>query len=393
VITARRRLKLAPARLLKLAPAQVVALAPDRLRKRRRRSTAGRGAPSDGRRPRPSDVGAPRSGGEPSVAARRGRTPEERERGRASRTKGRTAPPGTPATSPNVRRRLRLRRRRRRLPPRARLAIAVLVVLIGLLAGGWLWLRDSSLVSIERVTVTGATSADAGEIASALTAAARRMTTLDVDQRTLRRAVSRYPVVAALRVTTHFPHRVQIRVIERVPLGTVALNGRQTDVAADGTLLPDIPLGTALPALSAGAASSRGGRLAGAGALEEVALLAAAPYPVIARLSQVTLDPRHGLSAQVRGGPVLYFGDAGELSAKWTAASEVLADPSSAGAAYIDVSDPHRPAAGIGGGQAASAATAGGTEGATTGGTQGATAGGKQAATPGSTQAASAGST
>ena len=35
------------------------------------------------------------------------------------------------------------------------------------------------------------------------------------------------------------------------------------------------------------------------------------------------------------------------LDAKWDSATMVLADPSSAGASYIDVSDPSRPAAGV----------------------------------------------
>ena len=48
----------------------------------------------------------------------------------------------------------------------------------------------------------------------------------------------------------------------------------------------------------------------------------------------------------LRDGPQLYFGDAGRLTAKWDSAVAVLANSSSAGAAYIDVTDPSRPAAG-----------------------------------------------
>jgi cell division protein FtsQ len=48
----------------------------------------------------------------------------------------------------------------------------------------------------------------------------------------------------------------------------------------------------------------------------------------------------------LRAGPALYFGGAHQLAAKWQSAVAVLANPSSAGAAYIDVSDPSRPAAG-----------------------------------------------
>jgi hypothetical protein len=36
------------------------------------------------------------------------------------------------------------------------------------------------------------------------------------------------------------------------------------------------------------------------------------------------------------------------MDAKWAAATAVLAEPTSAGASYIDVTDPSRPAAGVG---------------------------------------------
>jgi hypothetical protein len=48
----------------------------------------------------------------------------------------------------------------------------------------------------------------------------------------------------------------------------------------------------------------------------------------------------------LRDGPELYFGDASRLAAKWNSAVVVLANSSSAGSAYIDVTDPSRPAAG-----------------------------------------------
>ena len=45
-------------------------------------------------------------------------------------------------------------------------------------------------------------------------------------------------------------------------------------------------------------------------------------------------------------GPELIFGDASRVRAKWIAAARVLADPDAAGATYIDVRLPDRPAAG-----------------------------------------------
>ena len=50
----------------------------------------------------------------------------------------------------------------------------------------------------------------------------------------------------------------------------------------------------------------------------------------------------------LRDGPLVYFGDDTQLAAKWRSAIRALADPTSAGASYIDVTDPNRPAAGAG---------------------------------------------
>ena len=60
------------------------------------------------------------------------------------------------------------------------LAAVVLASLAALAGAGWVWLRDSSLVAIQKITVTGQSGPDAGQIRRALIAAARTMTTLDV---------------------------------------------------------------------------------------------------------------------------------------------------------------------------------------------------------------------
>ena len=69
---------------------------------------------------------------------------------------------------------------------------AFVMVLAGLAIGGWLWLRDSSLVAVTAVRVTGATSSDEARIRSALESAARDMTTLHVRDEVLHEAVTRY---------------------------------------------------------------------------------------------------------------------------------------------------------------------------------------------------------
>jgi cell division protein FtsQ len=220
------------------------------------------------------------------------------------------------------------------------------VAVLALVGGAWVWLRDSSFVAVERVSVTGVTGPDAGQIREALGLAAHNMTTLDVRLGQLRTAVAPYPVVKDLRVSTQFPHGMRIHVIEQLPVGALVAGGQTIAASADGTLLRDVPTGSlptiALPSLPGGS------HVTDQSALDALTLLAATPQRLEARISQVTTTPPHGLVVQLRSGPAIYFGAPTEVSAKWMAATEVLAAPSSAGAAYIDVSDPARPAAGVG---------------------------------------------
>lgn len=231
--------------------------------------------------------------------------------------------------------------RRSRPGPRVLIALVALVLVAG---GVYLWLRDSSLVSVQQVRVTGVSGPDAGRIRAALRTAARNMTTLDLKLGQLRTAVAPYPVVQRLDASTQFPHAMTIHVTEHVPVATVLAGGRRIAVSADGTLLhdgtPSGPLPTIVLPVPPG-----GARLAGPAA-DEVRLLAAAPPRLLARVASVSDGSAHGLTAVLRAGPSLYFGTVGQLALKWNAATRVLADHGSAGALYIDVSVPARPAAG-----------------------------------------------
>ncbi len=247
-------------------------------------------------------------------------------------------------------RRPRLRVRRRRI----RLAVATAALAGVVLVGGWLLLRDSSLVSVDRVTVRGAAGADAAAIDRALVAAARRMTTLDVQSARLRAAVARFPDINGLQVSTHFPHGMVIEVDQALPVGLVEVDGRRVPVTGGGTLLASAVPHAALPLISL-AVPPAGGRLTRPGAVAAARLLGAAPHQLLSRLSVVSWQGGHGLTAQLQNGPSLYFGQATQLAAKWAAAVAVLGDPSSAGASYVDLTDPARPVAGAGGGSSGGA--------------------------------------
>jgi cell division protein FtsQ len=230
--------------------------------------------------------------------------------------------------------------------------LVVVVALLAVLGGAYLWLRDSSLVAVKRVTVVGVSGPDAAGIRKALNRAGRSMTTLDVHMKALNMAVAPFSVVKSLEVSTQFPHGMTIRVIEEVPVGVLAFGGARTAVAGDGTLLHDVPAPSSLPEIPLSAAPG-GSRVTDPGAAAAVKLLAAAPYRLLGKVRLVTMTDATGLVAQLRNGPRVYFGGANQLRAKWRAVVAVLADPGSVGAVYIDVTDPSRPAAGSGSDQAA----------------------------------------
>ena len=220
------------------------------------------------------------------------------------------------------------------------LGIAVLLAVLAPLA---LWLRNSSLVRVEQVSVTGIGGAQDGAVKRALESAALDMTTLNVREDALRSAADAYPVVRRLRTETDFPHGLRIIVDAHKPVAVLRSGGGLTAVAADGTLLRgsatrDLPL-------VAIRASRSGERLAGGEALTAVKLVAAAPRALRARVARVYRGPR-GLTTTMDEGPKLYFGGAARPEAMWGAAAQVLASATSRGAAYLDLRIPERPVAG-----------------------------------------------
>ena len=244
--------------------------------------------------------------------------------------------------------------------------LATLLVAAALLVGGWIWLRDSPLVAVNRVTVTGLSGPEAPRIRAALSAAAHAMTTLDVREQTLRAAVSPYPVVKGLSVSTSFPHGLRIAVREQQPVAAVSFDGRTVPVAADGTILHEGEATGTLPTLTVSSPPGDS-TIQDPNTLLALRVLGAAPPGMLARITGVAIDYWHGVVLSVRNGPAIYFGRGELLAAKWQAALSVLAAASTAGASYIDVGDPRRPAAGSGA-SPASTAGAGGSTTSTTGG-------------------------
>jgi cell division protein FtsQ len=230
-----------------------------------------------------------------------------------------------------------------RVTMRAALCALISVPLLG---GGWLWLRDSSLVSVRHVHITGVHGVDALQIREALDDAAARMTTMDFNAGALRSAVASFAIVGGLHVTTSFPHTVSISVTERPPVAALLTAGQRTAVAADGTVLGPGLLSSSLPVVKGSVEPAPGAHLSEAAALAAVTVLGAAPAPLAPFLARV-FDGPEGLTVAMRNGLLVYFGDSTRPHAKWLSLARVLASPNAAGAWYVDVRLPERPAAGF----------------------------------------------
>jgi cell division protein FtsQ len=221
-------------------------------------------------------------------------------------------------------------------------AIAALTAALGV--GGWLWLRDSSFVQVTKVNVSGVTTSESQRVTEALDVAARGMTTLHVRQGALKDAVRQFSSVETVNIKTDFPHTMSIDVVERRPVAALAIGDRRIPVTGGGFLLRGITADRDLPTVRVSKAIT-GERVTDRGVLGALKVARAAPAPLLHAADEVGVQPR-GVVVQLKNGPDLVFGDGQDAAAKWTAAARVLAEPSAAGATYLDLRVPGRVAAG-----------------------------------------------
>lgn len=234
-----------------------------------------------------------------------------------------------------------------RLRKPSRIQVVLAIALAALLAGGFLWFRSSSFVSVSAVDVTGVSGVDARPIEQALTLAAKRESTLAPSAGALEATVARFHVVRAIRVSTSFPHAMTIDVLEQLPVARLTSKLGDTAVAADGTVLGAALASRALPQISASFIPRTGGVVRDARLREYLKLLGATPAPLLPLVKRLYVG-KDGLTAKMAGGLLVYFGDASRPHAKWASLAAVLANPESKGAVYVDVRAPARPAAGMG---------------------------------------------
>ena len=191
--------------------------------------------------------------------------------------------------------------------PRPRTLLAAVAAVVLLLAG-WFWLRDSSLVAVRTVEVTGIGGAQGARVRAALEEAARSMTTLHVRQDALDTAAEPFSIVKRVETSTDFPHTMRIHVVTNVAVGAIVVDGRRTAVTSDGTILRDATAPARLPEIPVrstpgGRASHRARSRRGGCGARRGAIGAAG------RVEAVRTTPENGLELQLAHGPLLVFGD------------------------------------------------------------------------------------
>ena len=230
--------------------------------------------------------------------------------------------------------------------PWLRRILVVAALLAALTAAYRFWLRDSRLVGVRNVEITGVGTHSKGdrELRAALTDAAKQMTTLHVQPQLLDRAAGAFPLVRSVSASASFPSSLTVHVDERTAAGVIGTGSGAVAVADDGTVLRGLPAADLhLPQLPLDA-PPKGDRLRGT-VLQQAEVLGAAPGALRRYLAASRYDSQ-GVVVELTGGIELRFGSAARARRKWRAAAAVLADPSLTALDYVDLSAPARPAVG-----------------------------------------------
>ncbi|MBN8867237.1 MAG: cell division protein FtsQ/DivIB [Solirubrobacterales bacterium] len=246
-----------------------------------------------------------------------------------------------------------LAQRRERRSFRIRLVAFTSLMLLLLLAAGYMfWLRDSSLVGIKNLKVEGISvhTEEGKQIDQAVRTAMGEMTTLDVKPEILDQELARFPRVADAEIETKFPDSATVTVTTREN-GSVYGDGSDAVlVATDGTVLgPANGQEDSLPRIEGVPKDVPAGQVADAGdlvppGLLNQALVLGATPPELRTYVEGTRLSSDGVRLVLTNGLILLFGDASHVDEKWRAAAALIADPSFTDAGYVDLTVPRRPA-------------------------------------------------
>jgi len=199
-----------------------------------------------------------------------------------------------------------------------------------LLAAAVVWLvRFSPVLSVQQITVRGATTVPEAQL---IAAAAVKVGTplIAVDDQAVRDRVAALPQVATVEVNRAYPRELVLVVTERVPVAVVPVGARFRTVDVDGTEILDVADPRGLPVIRTTTPEGRAAALAVAASL---------PDRVRQMTDTVTATSRDSVDLRLRNGARVRWGDASRPERK---ATVLLALMRQKGALY-DVSAPDLP--------------------------------------------------
>ncbi len=214
------------------------------------------------------------------------------------------------------------------------LVVASCFVVLGAVVAGTVY---SPLLSLDTITVHGASRVNAADVRKALSPQLGRPLAL-VDFGQIKKELGAFPLIRSYVTETRPPHTLVVTLTERAPIGLVPTASGYSVIDPAGVELSsgtDRPTG--LPVISAG-----NDRPDSAGFRAAVAVLLSLPPDLLARVDTITAQTTDDVTLVLTGGgPTVVWGSAEETALKAQVFADVLAG--TPGAQTIDVSVPSNP--------------------------------------------------
>ncbi len=229
-------------------------------------------------------------------------------------------------------RRFTKRSRRRRMVWLTSAGVLVVLVL------GVVLTAFSPLLALRTIEVTGTSRIDVAAVKKALDDQLGRPLPL-VDPAAIRSDLSAFPLIRSYSVESHPPNTIVVRIVERQPIGVIAVGGKFALVdAAKVTIATTAARPGEYPLIQASGAAQESDAKSGFAAAASV--LDALPASLLAQVDTITAATKDDVAFTLRGnGAKVVWGSADDSDLKAADLAALLT--SAAGARLYDVSSPH----------------------------------------------------
>jgi cell division protein FtsQ len=229
----------------------------------------------------------------------------------------------------------------------SRRSIALGLGILAAAAAAYVAARQSSAFAVTRVEVDGAPAEVRAQVQKALAPLSGK-SLLALDGSALVRRVEALPTVVSVQYDRTFPHTLRVRVVPETAVAVLRRGADAWILSARGRVVSRVELRT-VPGLPRVWVPAKTVVAAGAFVPDEIGGAAARALALAARFPAhiATASSRHGeLVFRLRSGIELRLGEPNDVRLKLAIARRALPHLPS-GAAYLDVSVPGRPVAGV----------------------------------------------